>query len=215
MSKIKKLENSETLEFLPVYSAKRNLYFCTIAKNCSTSIINQLPKDFQATKPLPDTDVIVILRDPVDRWISGTVEYFTYGPHSFVTTHGAPNPSKMLMALNSYVKRDRLYAFDYHTELQSAELKTIKKFTGKIHYYYYHAGVLDDIQKDFDVFKSVSKENSTVADKHRPKFRSVLESWLEINREVLYPKLKEFYKKDYKAINKLNFVNWDIATSSE
>lgn len=212
MHKKNKSENSEILEFLPVYSPERNLYFCTIAKNCSTSIINQLPEDFVAVKPPLDADVVVILRDPIDRWISGTVEYFTYGPHSFVTTLGNANPSKMLMALNSYIKRDTLYAFDFHTGLQSAELKNIKKFTGKIHYYYYHPDVLDDIQQDFNVFKSVSKENTTSADKHRPKFRMTLNSWLETNHEKLYPKLKEFYKKDYKLINRSQFVNWDITT---
>ena len=68
-------------KWLIFYNEAKNLALLTIAKNCSESILQGVTKDFVYfdTIDLPkDTTAIVIFRDPYDRWISGTVEYFAY-----------------------------------------------------------------------------------------------------------------------------------------
>jgi len=218
MNKTKKLEKSKTIDFvedLRTYSPKRNFYFCTIAKNCSTSIIKQLPTDFLSNqKPCKDAEVVIILRDPIDRWFSGTTEYFAYGPPPFEHILKKSSTKQMIRILNWHIKMPTLHPFDYHTELQSNVIAHVKQFTGNIHYYYYHYDVLDDIRNDFGILKSISREN-TGADKNRLRYRKALNKWSEKNHKELYLKLEEFYKPDYDMINNLNFVNWNIATSSK
>lgn len=211
MSKKNKSENSERVNFvehLRTYSKTRNLYVLTIAKNCSTSLLDNLTPDFeQHQRPLKTADVIVILRDPYERWLSGTVEYFAITASEQYGTR-----EHMLRMLDIWL-RHTPHEFDYHTEPQSKSLEVIDQFSGNVYYYYQHSKVLDDINQDWNILERI-EHNNTSEHRHRPKFRHALDKWVYKNKERLLKHLDVLYAEDYKLINSLQFVNWNVTAGS-
>jgi len=199
----RKLENLPT-DDLGFYSKKRNLYIFAIAKNCTNSILKNLTDDFvKGSQPRKDADIIVILRDPYQRWISGTVEYFSYTIES--------DPTSMIKRLDRWLMFPPV-KFDYHTEAQSDALIDIHDYTGRKFYYYQDKEVLHYVNAHWNILKKVQHLN-TSQDKLRKPFANALRLWAEKNHEKLSSQLELLYKDDYKLIQKSGFVNWPVAGS--
>lgn len=168
-----------------------------------------LKQDFiKGNNPRKDADVIVILRDPFERWFSGTVEWFAIAQDPFEYQP----VEKMLPALDRWIKFP-FRAFDYHTEPQSATLiQELPEFFGNVFYFYQDKQVLNSINEKFDIFETIEHKNK-ITDRHRPPFKKALNKWIKRNKNSLMPKLQEFYKDDYDLIKQSCFVNRPIAGS--
>jgi hypothetical protein len=194
---------------LGFYSEERNLYILSIAKNCTSSMLANLKDDFvSGTHPRKDADVIVILRDPYKRWISGTVEFFALTQD----LHRYRPVEYMLPALDRWLRFPPV-VFDYHTEPQSVTLNTeLPEFTGRVFYYYQDSKVLDAINTQWNILNKVEHLNTA---KHsiRPKFVKAINKWAKQNHDKLVEHINNLYAEDYKIINKSRFVDWPVACS--
>lgn len=181
-----------------IYNKARQLAFYTIAKNCSESILQCRNKSFerqQDTFNLPNnTKVICILRDPIDRWISGTVEFFSQIPPSSILG--------MNKSLVFWLDKEP-YAWDFHTEHQSKDINT----SWDIDYFWFGPTVLQDIQAKYKCFDKIIH---THREKFRTPYRQAIIEFMQNNPQV-ESRLKTFYKNDYTLIENSQFVNRDVA----
>lgn len=186
------------------YNEAKNLALLTIAKNCSESILQGVTKDFVHcdTIDLPKgTTAIVIFRDPYDRWISGTVEYFAY-PEGLrdlpVSERGVQ------LNLQQWLNREPA-PWDYHTSLQS-EFYDYSDLDLKP--YWFCNSVLEDINKDYNCFDKILV---THQEKLRKKYKKIVKGFINKNQQVIESKLSTLYDADYKFFNTLKFVNRNVA----
>lgn len=186
------------------YNEAKNLALLTIAKNCSESILQGVTKDFVHcdTIVLPKgTTAIVIFRDPYDRWISGTVEYFAY-PEGLrdlpVSERGVQ------LNLQQWLNREPA-PWDYHTSLQS-EFYDYSDLDLKP--YWFCNSVLEDINKDYNCFDKILV---THQEKLRKKYKKIVKGFINKNQQVIESKLSTLYDADYKFFNTLKFVNRNVA----
>ena len=192
-------------KWLIFYNEAKNLALLTIAKNCSESIKQGVTKDFvyYDTIDLPkDTTAIVIFRDPYDRWISGTVEYFAYPESvSYLSTseHGVQ------LNLQQWLNREPM-PWDYHTSLQSV----VYNYSNlDLKPYWFCNSVLEDINKDYNCFDEILV---THQGKLRKKYKKIIKEFINKNQKVVESKLSTLYNVDYKFFNTLKFVNRNVAT---
>lgn len=187
------------------YNEAKNLALLTIAKNCSESILQGVTKDFVHfdTIDLPnDTTAIVIFRDPCDRWISGTVEYFAY-PDSMrdlsISERGVQ------LNLQHWLNQEPV-PWDYHTSLQS----TVYDYSNlDLKPYWFCNSVLEDINKDYNCFDKILV---THQEKLRKKYKKIVKGFIDKNQQVIESKLSTLYDADYEFFNTLKFVNRNVAT---
>lgn len=161
----------------------KDVSILAIPKNCSSSIITGL----KPSQPgLADT-VICILRDPLDRWRSGTIQYFTYEERLKDQT------------LDIWLTKGTY--FDVHTMPQSHFIKG-----NNIINYYYKNNVLESIQADWDIFDSIPHLQKT--DKPaKEKVKRKVDKWISKNKTQLQVKIDKIYEKDYMQIAKAKFQN--------
>lgn len=192
-------------KWLIFYNEAKNLALLTIAKNCSESILQGVTKDFVYfdTIDLPkDTTAITIFRDPYDRWISGTVEYFAY-PDSLrdlsISERGVQ------LNLHQWLRKEPV-PWDYHTSLQS----TVYNYSNlDLKPYWFCSSVLEDINKDYNCFDKIVV---THQEKLRKKYKKIVKEFINKNQQVIESKLSTLYDADYKLFNTLKFVNRNVAT---
>ena len=161
----------------------KDVSILAIPKNCSSSIITGL----KSSQPGLANTVICILRDPFDRWRSGTIQYFT---HEF---------SLQAHTLDFWLKTG-MY-FDEHTMPQTHFIEG-----NNIVYYYYKPNVLESIQADWDIFDSIPHLQKT-EQPEKQKVKRKVDKWISNNREQLKDKIDNIYKDDYKQIEKAKFKN--------
>jgi len=148
---------------------------------------NYYDEDFSKFKP------IVVLRDPVERWISGISEYFTL-------YHADIKINEFTSAFYDLLF-DKI-TFDDHTEKQLYFIKDIDfhktvffkfepEYTKKLYNYL-------NISESYKVVQSPEKEE-------RICFKNCIIDVLKNEKYV--SKLKQYYKEDYKLINSVNFYN--------
>lgn len=197
------------IDDLGFYSKKRNLYILSIAKNCSNSMLTNLKEDFvKGNRPRKDADVIVILRDPLLRWKSGTVEFFAL-TQRLVRYYPV---DKMISALDRWLRFPPVI-FDYHTEPQAVTINTeLPEFTGNVFYYYQDDTVLDCINDQWNILHKVEHLNTARHD-IRPKFVKAINKWAKKNKHELAQHVNKLYAEDYKIIESLRFVNRPVTSS--
>lgn len=192
--------------------AKVNFCYIPIPKN-SSSYIGQLLQinnweiynflDFD----LRDKTCIILLRDPVDRWISGISQYFC----SYMC--GPSYPANDIINdwsnLTEKLVFDRII-FDDHTEKQVYFIKNVpiekclflhssNKPELKIKKYLSSYGI------DLNIEVQVNK-NESVGNPEHQKFVIFLRELLKL-RPNLLDRIKEVYKEDYELIKQVKFYD--------
>ena len=181
------------------YNEARNLALLTIPKNCSESIMLGLKRQFvhYDAKKLPkNTDAIVIFRDPVNRWISGSVEYFAY-PEGLL-----PHPMSVKgieINLTQWLEKPR--PWDFHTELQSTSYNW-QDFNLKP--YWYNKDVLKQINKDYNCFDRILQ---THQEPFRKKYKKMILDFIDKDKYRVMSHLSALYQNDYDFFQTLKFVN--------
>lgn len=178
------------------YSKQRNLSVVTIAKNGSETIIKSICDDFTQVKN-PKNKQLVIIRDPVSRWISGIVEQSLYGPH----VKGLRSIESMLKSCAIKVFQNNVGHEDYHTEPQVDFLYDLPTL-----YYYMTPTVFEDINRDHNIFKSIKHLHLSTEGK-RLEYTQALKNWVVANQKAVDDWAKLVYADDYKLIENSHFVN--------
>lgn len=171
---------------LSVLNKEKNLCFVLIPKNASTSISMStltskhsewFPFNFSSQAVNFDTRYIVVLRDPVDRFIS-TTNMFLAG-------------QRQLFDSWPIIKNNILITQDQHYQSQVSFIKTISH--DNIDFFMFNKNVVDDIQQYYNLTfeNSISKLNVS---------KKVI---TQVNEELI----KTLYADDYQLINSVKFVN--------
>lgn len=186
-----------------------NYFYLNISKNNSSfvkKVLSDLDWQFASledyTYASVPPQVITILRDPVDRWISGVVEYLFLYHIDVIDRSGFFNPAFGYQAMmGQTLAMDLLFknvTFDDHTErqcmfLQSVDLNRVIWFHAQNNFNLYFENFLRDIGYDCDLNKydiinqDVDQENFSFHNKRRQMkklFRSYLESVPDIKSEI-------------------------------
>jgi len=142
---------------------------------------------------------IVVLRDPVERWLSGIAEYFTL-------YHDDVDGIEYNNGLRSIIF-DRI-TFDDHTEKQVKFLQGLDTErciflwcddTYRTNFSHLVREHLGDNQYDRYEYQHVSEN-----DQHRKRFKTIFKQLLD--QEPMYlNKIKDYFEADYKLIEQIKF----------
>lgn len=163
--------------------------------------------------------VVVVLRDPVDRWVSGIVQFIitrilsTHGPNGpiypneLVTEHDASITAQQFIdQYNSVVERllfDRLGNHDDHVWPQHEFFEWVLPSIDRLYI------MLDgDFEKNLQRHLSLDMvpdldRNDGGATPHGRMLKEFFKQRL-IHRPELVDRIKKFYSKDYEIINQIN-----------
>ncbi len=186
--------------------------FIPIPKNASTyvesffniSLGSKSIENFKYGKPLAGKKTIVILRDPLDRWVSGITQHF-WARHKMI------NDLSDSGLLWKYITNQ--YALDEHTELQSRFLETAN--TDDLTFFKQGPDLEKSI-RDFVKFELNVKEEAWIDKRHLLNYnkssnawsKSLIKDYLSAMLRTdadLVEKIKKFYKHDYDLINTVKF----------
>jgi hypothetical protein len=149
---------------------------------------------------LKNKHAMVVLRDPVERWVSGIAEYMVLY-HSEIDTSQFNDTLFEIMV-------DRV-TFDDHTEKQVYFLEglNLNKCTFFYCNQYYRQGFTQFLrnQGTFNVadYSTYNYQHTTDSDAYRTKFRDIFKPLLKVPKYVDH--IKAHYKKDYELIQKVSF----------
>lgn len=182
---------------------ENNLMYVQIPKNASTwtkfNLNNLKWEDFNYHYDhLYKKHALVVLRDPVSRWLSGVCEYFSLHHPNIDTNEFNKTFYEFLM--------DQI-VFDDHTEHQHYFIDGLS--LNNITFFFCN----DDYRLNFDnFFKDLGIDNSYHQHdyQHTTEGNIVLTKFKKIFQTLLLEpkylnKIKDYYKKDYALINSVNF----------
>jgi hypothetical protein len=183
---------------------KQNVYYIPIPKNSSSYIGKLLLandwgiSNFLKTE-LIEQQVIIVLRDPIKRWISGMAQYLCS------TGYPADDTIKKWNSLTTTLVFDRII-FDDHTEKQTYFITGVP--TQSCVYFNSEHGVVEHIQRylisqniDLNMVGVELGDNTQHA-----KLSKFLNNLLD-NQPYLIDRLKEVYADDYKLIESVKFYD--------
>lgn len=173
-----------------------NVCFLWIPKNCSSSFRSF--SDFSLyTRVQPNDKVVVILRDPLARYIS-----------AIPTLIERRNKiSEIKHTYLDFIGMDKDVIQDEHTTPQDTYLKEINFRNAE--FYLYGKTVLEEINKKYKLWSAnVPYENSTKESTSRLKVKKHIEKHLSENTQLIN-KIKSAYQDDYRLLDK-HFPNWRI-----
>ena len=175
---------------LALKNAAKNLYYVLIPKNASTSISASLTTSVldrwtpDIIKELEhDARCIVVLRDPVDRFISA-LNMFLSTSRPLIDVYESTTANLRI------IKDNQLSTSDCHFEEQHKFINFIPK--DKIDFFYFNSNIIDDINRHYNL--------SFI---HKPRFNVSARLVSSVNEETI----KSIYAKDYELINSVNFIN--------
>lgn len=185
---------------------KTNLMYVNIPKNASSWTKPNL-KDWgwefynYHADNLYSKHAIVVLRDPIDRWLSGIAEYmFLYHPNV-----------DLAHLSNSYFELvfDKI-SFDDHTEkqvlfLEGLDLNNCTFLYCDKNYKMNFSNFLAYNNMPNSYFK-YEDQHVTANSKERKKFRDVFENALN-SKKTFKNKLEWYFEEDYKLIDSTNFYS--------
>ena len=179
----------------------KSLYYINIPKNASTFIKHEFERlgweysnyyDYNSSKK-----IIVVLRDPVDRWISGITEYLKLY---------YPNLNTLSCDFMDHIFTQ--ITLDDHTEKQIYFINGVdldKCIFLKVNYNLGHN--LNKVLSELDInnnFDSISKEYvSDISEKHL-KFKKQILKYIDDRPEVIL-NIKKHFAADYNLINQIKF----------
>jgi hypothetical protein len=141
---------------------------------------------------------MVVLRDPVDRWLSGVCEYFAL-------YHNDINIDELNKSFYDLIM-DQI-ALDDHTErqylfIEGLNYKNITFFLCDTNYRIDFSNFLK--QQDVDnKYSRYEYQHTTAGSDIRSKFKKIFQPLLFESKYL--DKIKNFYKKDYELINSVQF----------
>jgi len=158
--------------------------------------------DNQCSIP-PDYTVVVFLRDPIERWLSGLSTWLTSKVPQYTNMMNVRNNTTLLDVLFDTIKQDE------HTErqmffLQNLNMDQIKffligdEFRSSVNNYF-----LSNFNQDISKYP---KENATTLEGGKLIPREYFATVLESNTKYLN-RVKEFFQCDYNFIKKTQFEN--------
>jgi hypothetical protein len=174
----------------------RNIGLCWIPKNCS-STMRFLSVDWQKGDFRKDNlkKIIILLRDPLSRWISGVTQFAHRNFENF-----------------SEIKSNDLnYTFssielDEHTVAQWVYISDIPAQIKKEFYLLEDNGLVN-INEKYKIWNKIPKKNLTDSSTLKRAFKEKLKN--QLVEEGRIDKIYNFYKKDYELI-KNNFPNYNF-----
>jgi len=201
-----------------LYISYKDCNFIPIPKNSSTYVESFFDialgaktfENFRYGKPLNGKKTIVVLRDPLDRWISGMTEHFC-------TRHRAINDISNRDLLWSYITNQ--ISLDEHTEIQSRFLESAN--TDELTFFKQGPDlelsiclfVRNELKINDDAWINKKylinyNRSSWTKDTIKNYLSTVIDSDLELVESI-----KKFYKHDYDLINSVKFYkNLEDAT---
>ena len=146
-------------------------FYLNIPKNSSSSIktiLTSLGWTYASINDAPSAQIIIAMRDPMDRWISGMVEYLMMYHQDIIDNIVEPNNYDFMPLLGNKLGMSLLFdrmTFDDHTERQALFLRDIdfnechwimvdKNFNNTFSNFLNSIGYAND-------FKDAKKENSS------------------------------------------------------
>lgn len=185
--------------------------FIPIPKNSSTYVESFFDialgeksyENFKFQTPITPKKTIVVLRDPIDRWISGIVHYF------YLTNQVGYEviPKTIWDFVTNQI------VFDEHTELQSRFLPNLD--TDDIFFFKQdqtlQANIEEFIKVQFNIPETawIKKKNKIQYNKSLNFFyKNKLKKYvlgLSFNNKVLLNRLKKVYEPDFELFNSVNF----------
>lgn len=197
-------------------SPNQKHFYLNIPKNSSSStkaVLESLEWNYASLNDFPNAHIVVILRDPIERWISGAAEYLMMYHQNVIDNIVDPGTYDFLPLLGDKLGMSLLFdrmTFDDHTERQAVFLQDIpferctwlmndQNFSTTFSNYLNSIGYPN-------TFAMQDKKNSTENSDNNKK--RVLKQFLKlvIDRDE-YKKynLKQWHWCDYHIINSANF----------
>lgn len=186
-------------------------FYLNIPKNSSSSIkktLTELGWKFGAAGDFPDSVKIIVMRDPISRWVSGMSEYLMMYHQDIVDSIVSPMDYDCLPILGEKLGLSLLFdrmTFDDHTERQAVFLNGIntaesrwflidqdfdQKFIGFLHEIGYHNAVpYDENSAERDSYESHKKR----------KLQDLLKYIIDSNQFYRY-NLEKWFWPDYELI---------------
>jgi hypothetical protein len=127
---------------------------------------------------------IVILRDPLKRWVSALYE-FIYLSREEDFNYILNNLKKIELGR---------YFIPQHVYVDNA-----KKYAKNFHFYLLEEHGLDKFNEDFKVFNQVPKLYTTEENGFKTKYKKYIDKYFD---DELFSLIKEYYYKDYELIHK-------------
>jgi hypothetical protein len=178
-----------------------NLMFINIPKNASSwtksNLIDQNWEFYNYHNDnLYHKHSIVVLRDPIERWLSGISEYMFLYHQKLDPAHLSNNFFELIF--------DRI-AFDDHTESQVLFLQNINlnDCTFFLCNNDYKNNFLNFLDKQGMVYSYYENQNVTAHNPIKSQFKNIFSKALE-NSKYKY-KLEQYFEKDYNLINSVKF----------
>lgn len=173
---------NKVVDKLGVGTVYNNRFFLKIPKVCTSFYRDCLTK-FEETYD-PNRQSIIILRDPVERWISGTLEIF----------------SKFDININLFKRRYiNSIAFDRHTAPQTLFIPNNLNVKNCV-FYKYNPNIIKEIQPAYFADVEPVIRNPTNVNSKKLENLDLVKQWAygpDFNK-----KLKEYYKQDYTLIER-------------
>ena len=184
-----------------IYSESANISFLVMPKNASESISRSLKEGFSRVSPkiktLPNTTFICILRDPYERWISGTVEEFLYPSTDRYYTAG-----DMIKILKKRLDNDSGIIHNSHTIMQ-CDIYKWKKFK-TIEFYNLTPTTLRIIKDKHKCFDRIHNAHVSSRGKRLP-YKLILTEWIYANNHE--QTIRNLLQRDYDFVSKIKFQN--------
>ena len=202
-----------------MFSPDKKYFYLSISKNSSSSIKNNLLNlgwEFSNIKYHPGIQIIVVLRDPIDRWICGIYEYLLMYHIDTIDLLCEPYNYNMWPLIGEKLGLSLLFdriTFDDHTERQCMFLQNVKfdQCTWLL--------VNDNFSQNFEellnnigyvnTFTYSDKENSSGGQKgtlgyKKNLFKNLFQYIIDNNTKHA-TRLKNWFWCDYKLINSVKF----------
>jgi hypothetical protein len=168
---------------LCLFNREKGLHFVMIPKNASTSIsISALTSERDTWVPCiannnDDTRFIVVLRDPVDRFISSANMFLTTG--------------KTLVGNLPVLTNDKIVTKDCHFQTQYKFISLLHQ--ERIDFFWYNKDVVYQIEKYYGLKFNYSTLDLNISNR----------LITTIDNELI----KKMYSEDYELINSVKFIN--------
>ena len=187
-----------TLDNICLESPNKEIIYISIPKNASSFVSDWLTENSWTSRKISSTDpkyVMLILRDPVDRWCSGIAQYL-----QGLEIH----PEKYTSATDKLIF-DVVNKFDDHTWPQYVFYEDVFPNRPKI---VFHTDM--NLQHSL---KQYHRLNSPVTDNYNRSIDDSKKDKVEyfknkLQDPILLDKVKQAYSQDYDLMSKINFVHY-------
>jgi hypothetical protein len=186
-----------------------DIFYLNIPKNASTYLSNLLRENNWLHWNIQDNPddikkTLAVIRDPVDRWISGFATYAAL--HLFGPGYGSDHFLQDFNSLTEKIIFDQII-FDDHTDFQVNYVQQIADHAPV--YFRYNNKIVEQINSflGYDLNTNVNVDNNSSEANYDTKQVSNFMRDLITTKPDLQARLVLAYRKDYEFINSIEFYN--------